>query len=86
MPAVVKSTVGSFSGIRDLPEISACPRALKKSRYFRRSSLPVMGATIGGRRAESQPARQARIGSGSLDAGTFAARTRPAVLTRLGRL
>jgi hypothetical protein len=33
MPAVVKSTVGSFSGIREAEEITACPLDRKKSRY-----------------------------------------------------
>jgi len=42
MPAVVKSTVGSFSGMSDFPLISAWPLALKNSMYFLRSSSIVI--------------------------------------------
>jgi hypothetical protein len=34
MPAVVKRTVGSFSGIRDAELMKLCPLDLKKSTYF----------------------------------------------------
>jgi len=42
MPAVVNSTVGSFSGISEADGITACPLDTKKSRYSCRSSLLVM--------------------------------------------
>ncbi|MPM48641.1 hypothetical protein SDC9_95367 [bioreactor metagenome] len=42
MPAVVNSTVGSFSGISEADGITACPLDTKKSRYSWRSSLLVM--------------------------------------------
>ncbi len=38
MPAVVKRTVGSFSGIREADEMTVCPLERKKSRYSVRSS------------------------------------------------
>ena len=42
MPAVVKSTVGSFSGINDAPDICLCPLETKKSMYSFLSSFAVI--------------------------------------------
>src|SRR3989338_2255962 len=42
MPAVVKSTVGSFSGIKEAEATIVCPLFLKNSRYFSLSSLAVI--------------------------------------------
>ena len=39
IPAVVKSTVGSFSGIRDLPDICIWFFSIKNSMYFFRNSF-----------------------------------------------
>src|SRR5208282_2548426 len=58
MPAVVKRTVGSFSGIRDFPEISAWPFPLKKSIYVRLSSLPVMPPKVRGGEGDVNGSRE----------------------------
>jgi len=42
IPAVVKSTVGSFCGTREPPEMTACPLPAKKPRYFCLSSSAVI--------------------------------------------
>src|SRR5208283_1069031 len=58
MPAVVKRTVGSFSGISDFPEISAWPFPLKKSMYMRLSSLPVMPPKVRGGKGDVNGSRE----------------------------
>src|SRR5271157_4757762 len=58
MPAVVKRTVGSFSGISDFPEISAWPFPLKKSMYARLRSLPVMPPKVRGGEGDVNGSRE----------------------------
>src|SRR3989344_8587173 len=46
IPLLVNNVVGSFSGTMGAEGITACPRALKNSRYFDRTSAAFIPETI----------------------------------------